>query len=50
MWLLGLEFSVDDTIMGFKGKHKDKIQITYKNEGDGFQMNSLCKEDYTYQL
>ena len=37
VWLLGLAFSVDDMIMGFNFKHKDKLRIMYTNEGGGFQ-------------
>ena len=36
IWLLELVFSVDEMIMGFKGRHKDKKWITYKAESDGF--------------
>ena len=50
MWLIGLEFSVDEITLGFKGKNKDKLRITYNNEGDGFQADSLRKEGYTYQV
>ena len=48
--LLGLEFSVDDTNMGFKVIQKDKKQITYKAEGDGFQEDALCREGLTHQV
>ena len=48
--LLGLVFSVDEVKMGFKGKHKDKLQIAYKNEGDSFQVDALFQEGYTYQV
>ena len=41
VWLLGLEFSVDEMTMVFKGKHKDKLRIMYNNEGDGFQADAL---------
>ena len=50
VWLLGLAFSVDEMTMGFKGKYKDKLRITYKAEGDGFQADALCQEGFTYQV
>ena len=36
--------------MGFQGNHIDKLQITYKNEGDEFQADALCQEGYTFQV
>ena len=34
--------------MGFKGKHADKLRITYKKEGDGFQCDCICDGGYTF--
>lgn len=50
LWLLACAFSVDEMTMGFKGHHKDKLRITYKNEGDGFQSDALCQDGFTYQI
>ena len=50
MWLLGILVSVDKMTIRFKGKHADKLQITYKNEGDGFQCDALCQDGYCYQF
>ena len=47
-WLLGEVFSVDEQTMGFKGNHVDKLRITYKKEGDGFQCDALCQDGYTF--
>ena len=47
-WLLGVVFSVDEQTMGFKGNHADKLRITYKKEGDGFQCDALCQDGYTF--
>ena len=40
--------SVNKKKIGFKGRHADKIKITYKNKGDGFQVDALCDRGYTY--
>jgi hypothetical protein len=47
-WKLGRHISVDEQTIGFQGNHKDKLRITYKAEGDGFQCDALCQEGYTY--
>ena len=48
--MLACAFSVDKMTMGFKAQHKDKNQITYKAEGDGFQADALCQDGFTYQV
>ena len=50
MWLLGVDISVDEMTMRFKGKHVDKLRITYKKEGDGFQCDALCQDGYCYSF
>ena len=50
IWLLGIAFSIDEMSMRFQGKHVDKRQITYKNEGDGFQANALRQDGFTYKI
>ena len=47
-WLLGKKLSVDEQTIGFKGRHADKLRITYKKEGDGFQCDALCDDGFTY--
>ena len=32
----------------FQGKHSDKLPITYKAEGDGFQCDALCESGFTW--
>ena len=49
-WDLGPDISVDEITVRFKGPHQDKLCITYKNEGDGFQADALCQEGYCYQV
>jgi len=47
-WNLGCDISGDEQTIGFKGQHKDKLRITYKAEGDGFQCDAICKDGYTW--
>jgi hypothetical protein len=49
-WVLGPNASVDEQTVGFQGHHIDKLRITYKNEGDGFQCDALCQDGYTYSF
>jgi hypothetical protein len=44
---LGKFISIDEQTIGFKGHHADKMQISYKKEGDGFQCNAICCNGYT---
>lgn len=46
---LGECASVDEMTIGFQGNHQDKLRITYKDAGDGFQCDALCQEGYCYQ-
>ncbi len=50
VWFLGKKFSVDEITMRFKGRHRDKLRINCKIEGDGFQAYALCDDGYTYQV
>jgi ribosomal protein L37AE/L43A len=47
-WMPGRDLSGDEQTMGFKGKHADKLRITYKKEGDGFQCDCICDDGYTF--
>ena len=47
-WELGLNLSVDEQTVGFQGRHIDKLRITYKAEGDGFQCDALCDDGVTF--
>ena len=49
-WLLGLAISIDKMTMGFQGQHQDKRRVTYKEEGDGFQADTLADKGYCYQF
>lgn len=47
-WMPGRDLSGDEQTMGFKGKHADKLRITYKKEGDGFQCDCIADDGYTF--
>ena len=47
-WHLVHDISGDEQTIGFQGKHTDKLHITYKAEGDGFQCDALCKSGFTW--
>ena len=38
----------DEETLGFKGKHIDKLRITYKAEGDVLQCDAICDDGYTF--
>jgi Transposase IS4 len=45
---LGERISIDEQTMGFQGRHADKLRISYKTEGDGFQCEAMGQDGYTY--
>ena len=49
-WDCGEWISVDEQTIGFQGRHPDKLRITYKNEGDGFQCDAISDMGYTYSF
>ena len=50
IWLIGACFAIDDMKIGFQGMHADKKRITYKAEGDGFQVDVLCEDGFCFQF
>ena len=46
--MIGCAVSVDEKMIGFKVRHMDKIRTSYKNEGGGFQVDTLCDQGYKY--
>ena len=50
IWLLGVFFAIDEMTIGFQGMHVDKKRITYKTEGDGFQVDALCEYGFFFQF
>ena len=47
-WRLGRDISGDEQTIGFQGRHSDKLRITYKAEGDGFQCDALADTGFTW--
>ena len=47
-WCLGRDKSVDEWTIGFQGKQSDKLCITYKAEGNGFQCDALCESGFAW--
>ena len=46
--LMGMHCSVDEQTIGFQGRHGDKMRITFKKVGDGFQCDVICDSGFTY--
>ena len=46
--ILGRDVSVDEQDVAFQGQHQDKQRISFKNAGDGFLVDTLCSEGYTF--
>jgi hypothetical protein len=47
-WNFGKFGSCDEQDIGFTGKHEDKQRINYKDEGDGFLVDSVAESGFTY--
>ena len=47
-WHLGCDISGDEQTIGFQGKHSDKLHLTYRAEGDGFQCDAPCESGFTF--
>ena len=45
---IGRDISVDEQDIGFQGRHKDKQRVTFKKVGDGFLVDALCADGYTF--
>eukprot|EP00978_Attheya_sp_CCMP212_P005814 scaffold12969_cov65-Attheya_sp.AAC.6 len=46
MWDTGADLSIDEQTLGFQGQDEDKLRITYKKVGDGFQCDAICEDGY----
>jgi hypothetical protein len=49
-WELGVNIAVDEMTVGFQGRHIDKLRMSYKKEGDGFQCDALCDDGFTFSI
>ena len=47
-WGLGETLSGGEQCQGFQGRHPDKLKVKLKNEGDGFLIDALCDDGFTY--
>ena len=45
---IGKFISIDEQSIGFQEIYADKIRVTYKNAGDGFQADAICADGYTF--
>ena len=45
---IGQDISVDEQDIGFQGRHRDKQRISYKKVGDGFLVDALSADGYTF--
>ena len=46
--VMGQNISVDEQDIGFQGRHSDKQRISYKKVGDGFLVDALSADGYTF--
>jgi hypothetical protein len=49
-WDCGKNIAVDEQTISMKGHHADKLRVTYKQAGDGFQCDALCDDGFTYSI
>ena len=50
IWMLGYSFSTYVMTLHFKGRHADKIRMTYKEEYGELQTDAFFKKRYIYQI
>ena len=46
-WDCGCVLSIDEQTIGFQGHHQNKLRVTYKRIGGGFQCDALCERVFT---
>ena len=49
-WYPAQDFSIDEKTIGFQVRHKDKLQIIFKDSSDGFQADAVCDRGYTHSF
>jgi len=47
-WVCGKWLSIDEQTIFFRGNWQHKKRITYKRFGDGFHVDTLCDDGYTF--
>ena len=47
---LGRNLSSDEQDASFQGRHEDKARVTFKRAGDGFLIDAICEDGYTYSF
>ena len=47
LWVLVCALAVDEQMIGFQGRHVNKMRISYKNKEGVFQAYDLCDQGYT---
>ena len=45
---IGQDDLINKQYIGFQGCHRDKQRVTFKNVGDGFLVDGLCVDGYTF--
>jgi hypothetical protein len=49
-WDCGKNVAVDEQTISMTGHHADKIRITFKRAGDGFQCDAICDDGFTFSI
>jgi hypothetical protein len=49
-WDCGKNVAVDEQTISMTGHHADKMRITYKRAGDGFQCDAICDDGFTFSI
>ena len=47
-WDPARDLRIDDKTIVFKCRHKDKLRIIFKDEGDSFRSSYVCDRGYTH--
>jgi len=45
---LGRNLAIDEQTISFQGRHMNKLKISYKAAGDGFQCDAICQQGFTH--
>jgi hypothetical protein len=50
MWVPGIFVAINKQTIGFQGRSRMKLRISYKQEREGFQYDSICNFGYTFSF